>query len=389
MSMQDIADLYHISRNKISREFKKYGLESKPFTLTNRKWFYNEKYFETIDSQEKAYWLGFIYADGCVRKGKHFNTLSIGISRKDEELLIAFKQAIQLNSPTVYEDKGTCGIAKITINSGKMISDLIKLGCVPLKTYDVHFPDEKALPNKYRRHFLRGFFDGDGCISYSTDQHGYYHIKVSIVGIKSFLESISNILIEDNILKYPPGIYKSSASFTYSLDISGKNNVEKIFNYFYNDANIYLKRKNDKFIEISNLNCNGDYTRTKKFIHICEICGDQNSARYFIWHGDDKYKDLILCHKHMQQLKNNNRLLDDIPYQHRQILCCNNKMIFNSTRDAANWCGLKSHSGIVACLNGKKHTAGKDPNTGEKLKWVYIDDNNQEDNQYATINGFK
>ncbi|MDL2302602.1 LAGLIDADG family homing endonuclease, partial [Lachnospiraceae bacterium OttesenSCG-928-D06] len=141
------------------------------------KYYYDEHYFQQIDSEHKAYWLGFLYADGHIeplRKGNKIKAyrIEIGLSAVDKSHLELFLHDIDSNAPLTYKktiirDK-TYESCRVRINNTNMCRDLISLGCVPQKSLTLTFPSEELLPGNYVRHFIRGYFDGDGCISYTT-----------------------------------------------------------------------------------------------------------------------------------------------------------------------------------------------------------------------------
>lgn len=137
---------------------------------------YNEKFFEKIDDEHKAYWLGFLYADGYIEpiyrkdKIKAFR-IEIGLSIKDKNHLEKFLIDIDSNAPISYR-KQMLGekeylSCRVRINNTKICKDLMRLGCTTRKSLTLEFPSENILPSKYLKDFIRGYFDGDGCISYS------------------------------------------------------------------------------------------------------------------------------------------------------------------------------------------------------------------------------
>ncbi len=137
------------------------------------KYKYNKDYFKVIDTEEKAYWLGFLYADGCInelhKNGKTCSmNLELTLAKVDKEHLEKFAKAIETNVPIkqrISRYKGKEYVSnRIIINSTKMCKDLCDLKCIPNKTYGIRFPDTNIVPKCFMKDFLRGFFDGDGCI---------------------------------------------------------------------------------------------------------------------------------------------------------------------------------------------------------------------------------
>lgn len=118
-------------------------------------------YFEFIDSEDKAYWLGFIYADGCVTKDH--KQLIINLAPKDYNHLEKFKQCIQGKYQIRFKDNNR--YVSYCVSCKQFIEYLINDGCIPHKSLILQFPNTNILPIEYRRHFIRGYFDGDGCFS--------------------------------------------------------------------------------------------------------------------------------------------------------------------------------------------------------------------------------
>jgi hypothetical protein len=117
-----------------------------------------DDYFENIDTKSKAYWLGFLYADGCVFIYKGFKRLEIAVKIDDDWIIDSFIQAIQPITKKFLKLQHM--LSAIRINSQKICDDLISHGCVPRKSKIIELPvlDSREL---YLA-FLLGFFDGDG-----------------------------------------------------------------------------------------------------------------------------------------------------------------------------------------------------------------------------------
>lgn len=194
----------------------------------------NIDFFNNIDTPEKAYILGFAYADGSIspnRKNQNSYCFSLSIMESDKYLLEKIQvlmnctHAIQTtNSNNRYSDKNQCHVG---ISSKHIHSDLLKLG---MDTKD-HIPD---MQQHLIRHFVRGYFDGDGCVSVSKRND----IEMKILGTESFLNEL-NEHINFSQVRYKKGIYE--------IRKSGINNALLFYKYLYQDATIYLNRKYDKF----------------------------------------------------------------------------------------------------------------------------------------------
>lgn len=102
------------------------------------------------------------------------------------------------------------------------------------------FPADDQVPKDLIPHFIRGYFDGDGCITSSKS-----NIKWSILGTSNFLSSIQDIMVEKLQLNKTK-IYK--AKNIYSLEYKGRKQIKTIKEWLYNDATIFLERKYNKFL---------------------------------------------------------------------------------------------------------------------------------------------
>ena len=144
-NIKKVAKSFGVSTRPIKRILDKNNIH-----LTNRRYDVNHNYFEDIDCEEKAYWLGFLYADGCVRKSKSGSQLVLKLSIKDEGHLYKFKENIESGHKINYSEsnvitkKGNLSTSKncsIRVNSNKMIEGLIRQGCVPRKTFTIQTPN--------------------------------------------------------------------------------------------------------------------------------------------------------------------------------------------------------------------------------------------------------
>lgn len=202
----------------------------------------NYDYFSMIDTEEKAYWLGFIYADGNVNKVK--NTLTINLQAGDKKHLEKLNKCLEGNysvkvTENIRGDK-TYWNARLSVYSTKLVKDLINKGVVPNKTSVIVFP---TIQNDLVRHFIRGYFDGDGTVCERKHKKGPSDLACSFTcGNQTFLESIRKILFENNINSY---IVQTNENKVY-LSLAGLQNPDNFLKYIYKDATIYLDRKFEK-----------------------------------------------------------------------------------------------------------------------------------------------
>ena len=224
-----------------------------------RKHIFNENFFETIDSEDKAYWLGFICADGYINK--RGNTVAITLDIKDQDHLKKFLGVINSNLMKLDFRKGQYSpdhkfTDKVSVNlySNKMNSDLRKLGITENKSKNL----KKLVLNldaDLTRHFIRGYFDGDGCAFDSYIKYGKlkekkcYSPGFTFVGTKEFLDYINFSLpiTVKNLTK------DKRTQGSYTLYIRSMKRFKIIENYLYDNSSIYLERKKKKCEEIKSL----------------------------------------------------------------------------------------------------------------------------------------
>lgn len=213
------------------------------FKGANKKHHFNESFFSSIDTEQKAYWLGFVYADGCVYKGSSCNSyrLQINLKHADKYHLESFQKAIGSNYK--IQDKNVNGSMSslLKINSTKMCIDLMSLGVLPRKSLTLKPPER--LKKQLVRHFIRGYFDGDGSIKKTGREKVKY--SISFVGTHDFLEWTKKELIESNI---HVDTRVSKLRNIWALEYQKMELAEKTFHYLYNDSSIHLERKYNRFL---------------------------------------------------------------------------------------------------------------------------------------------
>lgn len=203
----------------------------------------DEHFFDEINTPQKAYWLGFLYADGTVsEKNGHVSITSI-----DYEHIEKFRDAIgSKNKITKVEDNRfskLCVYYVFSTKSKTMVSSLIKYGCVPKKSLIIEgIPN---IPTNMVSHFIRGYFDGDGSIH--TVVHNEfvkkYDWRISFNGTCSFLEDIKEFL------GVGVKIRQSSTGKDFVIQINGSCQLNRVLGTIYQDSeeNIRLNRKYEKY----------------------------------------------------------------------------------------------------------------------------------------------
>ena len=238
-----IGEKYNVSYRTIARFLEKNGI---PRTgVGRRKYKLNEHYFDEIDTPNKAYMLGFFYADGSNCKNK--STVVMSLQEEDKEILEKIRLEVGSEKPLEYlnySNKTNGGYKyknqyRLLFFSSHMCSMLEKYGMVPNKSLVLKFPDK--LPENLYSHFIRGYMDGDGCILKRTEKNKNY--AVTIISTKEFCEKVQEIIKKHvGINSY---IYEASNhnQITMVLGVYGKYQTIKFLNYLYHDADLYMYRK--------------------------------------------------------------------------------------------------------------------------------------------------
>jgi intein-encoded DNA endonuclease-like protein len=212
---------------------------------------YNEKYFEQIDSEEKAYFLGLICADGNITNNSeiHRYQISLKLHIKDLHILNSFIKSIDGEMCVWFHKHQEIG--EVKISGKKIINDIGKLGVIPNKSLVIKYP---IIEEKFERHFLRGYFDGDGCIRISTDKRdnskrGDLRIVSGSMEILNMINQRFRFLFGTSLNK----VYGSKNKNYGFIGWAGMSDIEKIYYGFYEGSNFFLTRKKlifDNVIEI-------------------------------------------------------------------------------------------------------------------------------------------
>lgn len=216
--------------------------------------------FSIIDSELKAYLIGFFYADATLSE----YVISIRLSIKDKKHLE--KLAGLLNKSTFEKDvlnKNGKIYKSIGFNicSKKSVDSLRKIGFVKNKTYQIDDLVFTNIPDNFKRHFVRGFLDGDGTIFYSKwkrnpDWNDSERCSVGFVSYNSkILDSIKNWLqenlnLEDKNIKSDNFEDIEKNDKYWRLIYSGNRICKKILDFLYDGSSIYMNRKYDKYLKI-------------------------------------------------------------------------------------------------------------------------------------------
>lgn len=238
---REIAKLANCNESSIGESFKKFNIVTDDRISRRRKYEYNETFFDIIDSPEKAYWLGFIIADGHISNKKDKTSekrLQINLAKVDfdhlKKLANCLCPNIKIREITVYlkatgKHYEQC---EVKFYNKHIVESLIKLGIKENKSLKEIYPN---IPKELDKHFIRGEFDGDGCF-YSKQA------QLTFIGSKQLVASIRDKILYHLNIGVNVRVCKKLHVITYN-----RKNAVKIMKWLYSDGGPYLDRKYNKF----------------------------------------------------------------------------------------------------------------------------------------------
>lgn len=246
-SSEEIAAFYGVKRHKINYILKKNNIQ-KSFSESRRKYNLDINYFDEIDTPNKAYILGFLYADGY--NNRINNTVVLSLKREDEEILEKINKELKNEKPIYrydyinnYDGKER-HMSEVIFASKHMCESLEKLGVIQNKTFTITFPN--FLKENLYPHFIRGLFDGDGCASIYNDEDRE-RFMVSIMSTKALCDGMKDFLKTQNINFNVNKVRGKKDENALIRSGSNKEN-KKFMEYIYKNADLYMQRKHEKFI---------------------------------------------------------------------------------------------------------------------------------------------
>lgn len=215
----------------------------------------NDNFFEIIDTEEKAYILGFLYADGYIVKVGNSYKIKISLSKKDKVFLEKISRELcdypvkDYITKTKIARSGTIENSEVTFRSEKMFNDLYKKGLTNRKSLILKFPTNDQVPEFLLCHFIRGYFDGDGSVSVYTyfsalRNKRYERIEINFCGTFEFLDELRILLnLPNSCLKKE----KRRITNCYKLQFTGVSRVNNLYNLMYKNCHLQLNRKRKVF----------------------------------------------------------------------------------------------------------------------------------------------
>lgn len=260
ISSTKIGEQYGLTTSTVIYWLKKYGVTIRSNKQNSIKYrIEHANYFENIDTEAKAYFLGFIYADGYVAKRRDDSgAMGISIGVKDRGLLEALRKQIGCEHPiNEYEVKSGYNVGgkycRLFIISGKLYGDLINQGVVHNKT-DILRPPENV-PQNLLRHFIRGYMDGDGSIKITDTENTAKTFEVNFCGTDAMLDFISEYLFSNGLInKILPKRKRAKGQIVSNINYGGNFQSQRVLDHLYNDSHYFLPRKFKRYLDLKQLN---------------------------------------------------------------------------------------------------------------------------------------
>lgn len=272
-SSEVIAKDLKINGTTVCRILKRNKIAIRPGIENKRRYKINTRIFQFIDTPEKAYWLGFLYADGHLKTDA--TLIKLLLKEDDKEVLEKFSKFIYGFIKIESEQKALRSdpnivktYLRVCVTSKEMHSDLTNVGCMPQKTFKIRMP-LKHVKKELMPHFIRGFLDGDGCICLSSESRPV----VDFTSNKMFCEDLKDYLEAELNIKFNKIHLSGAHQMTARLQLTGFNAIKRLLDYIYKDvSDLCMKRKQEKYLEFLNLydNCSKHLIR-----HIPELSIDE------------------------------------------------------------------------------------------------------------------
>jgi len=243
-TLKEAGDMFGVSTTVGSDELKKRGLRARTTSEIKTKYKINESFFDVIDTEEKAYWLGFITADGCITNGNLF----IGLKYDDINHLEKFRKSVNAEQPVRvgFGKRGEKFYKKcsITIHNKSFVKKIKKLGITENKSFTATICPN--IPETLESAYWRGLIDGDGSFGIYETKRGYTWCQVDLVGSRSICESFKKWVTK--ISDRNPMTLSHASIFR--VRYGGRTAPVAILKELYENSTIFLSRKYLKFLNI-------------------------------------------------------------------------------------------------------------------------------------------
>lgn len=245
-TLNEISEILGCTRQSLSYRLKKRGVKIlRKDIMSNLK----SDVFDEITTEEQAYWLGFLFADGNI-SAKDFY-IRVNLAGKDLQHLNKLKNFLNYERDVLtYKTPQGYYMSRLSVSNKHLWNRLNEVGCVPNKSNVLKFPNELFVGKEdLVRHFIRGYWDGDGCLTYRNKEHT--RAGINVISTMDFLREMEKHLPVNKPKKTIRKKHKSN-------DVIGMWEKEdraayRVAEYLYKDSSIYLERKYEKYLEYCRL----------------------------------------------------------------------------------------------------------------------------------------
>jgi hypothetical protein len=223
---------------------KKFNVSVRPRKVHS----FDATFFDSIDTEEKAYCLGLLCADGAINPKS--GTVELSLAEHDLDIVCQFKRAIGYTGGIRPRKRGGLNSQvqhRIALCSKSLCNSLAKAGCGPRKSHTLEFT--KAVPRWLQRHFIRGYFDGDGGVSWLQPRPHYTRqCTISMISTRDFCDGMNEYI--ELALGFRGRIRQDKSCGMWYLTFTGNGRCRKVRDMMYVGSRIYGRRKHDALASI-------------------------------------------------------------------------------------------------------------------------------------------
>lgn len=242
-TQQKIEELFGVQHQTIVRILKQNNIPLRDRHTACKTYSFDENYFDQIDTPNKAYILGMLYADGCVGDD---GSIRLKLQCEDRNILEKINKELDNDRPLKFHNFSSKrpnrkDMFELTLHS-KYVSDVLsKHGCFPRKSLKLIYPT--WLPMELQRHFLRGYVDGDGSISKNPK-------KMSVSFVCTYKFAVDAVRIIQAVCNAHCYVFVSikhngDDDDTCTVSLNHKKDACSFLDWIYKDADLYMDRKHD------------------------------------------------------------------------------------------------------------------------------------------------
>lgn len=252
-STRQIALLQNCSQTFVMKVLKRNNISRRDLSESHKKYSFDENLFHIIDNKDKAYWLGFLAADGSVTD----NELKLDLATSDKDHIIKFKTFMCADSP-IHDYVSNSGYSnsslysRIVFRSKILINDLAQYGIVNNKTFILSFP---SITKEFHSSYILGLIDADGSLGvYNRQDRPTELCMMQLTSSMANLEKCQEILIENcNLNKVKIQPHPASEGIGI-LSYGGNQQIIKILKFLYTEQNTFMDRKKNKIFSFLSKN---------------------------------------------------------------------------------------------------------------------------------------